>query len=572
MFSLKIKNNMLFRVAKQRSIYVLCFIIPFILALYATFQDSPDRLMKCLICTLGFSLLFSANVENWHDIIIPLLCGVTYYIGSAGTFYLYSTSAHASWIEVQYELFFAELLAVILISLYRCIGNRFYIITILEFIILLMAFAYMVYYAICGISINSDTIFILLQTNQLEAIRFITNEWLSVLGICIIMISVLYVIGRYNHKFCKSNKFSILSLIILSLAVGLNYFVVFRDAHLYLHRDFNIAYGYFCQIKKMQDNQQKLKSYVTSNNIKNIVLVIGESANRDYMGVYGYERNNTPWLSEISKDSNTVVFDKVYTSYRLTNKALAYFLTEKNQYNDENLYDAVNLIDIMKAAGYKTYWFSTQGNASNFREVYNVIAQRSDYTNFKDGAYDEKLVDCIDIPADETKKFIVFHLSGSHHPYKHYPPEFNEYGTDTISDNYDNSILYTDYVLKSIFEKVSQYKPDLFIYTSDHGESKEMTRVKFDYRMSHVPFVIWFSDKCKNSIPAKYNIAIARKHTYFTHDMFYETMLDIIGMDTSQYDSHKSLLSDDYKFDKNDLLTEYGSKKIKDDPYDEIVQ
>ena len=67
-------------------------------------------------------------------------------------------------------------------------------------------------------------------------------------------------------------------------------------------------------------------------------------------------------------------------------------------------------------------------------------------------------------------------------------------------------------------------------------------------------------------------MAIARKHTYFTHDMFYETMLDIIGMDTSQYDSHKSLLSDDYKFDKNDLLTDYGSKKIKDDPYDEIVQ
>lgn len=568
MVSLKIKDNMWFRTAKQRGIYALCFIIPFIAALYATFQDSPDRWMKCLICTVGFSLLFAANAENWRDMLLPLLCGIMYYLGSAGTFYLYSTSAHASWIEVQYELFFAELLAVILISLYRCIGNRFYILAILEYMVLLLALSYMLYYVICGVSINADTIFILLQTNKVEAVRFLANEWLPSLGILIFMILLACALGRYNHKYCGSHKFSILSLAILCLAIGLNYFVVFRDAHLYLHRDFSIAYGYFCQIKKMQDNQQKLGICAPANDIRNIVLVIGESANRDYMGVYGYERNNTPWLSEISKDSNTIVFDKVYTSYRLTNKSLAYFLTEKNQYNNENLYDAVNLIDVMKAAGYKTYWFSTQGSASNFREVYNVIAQRADYTNFKDGAYDEELVDCVDMPADETKKFIVFHLSGSHHPYKHYPPEFNKYGIDTVSDNYDNNILYTDFVLEKIFAKVSTYKPDLFIYTSDHGESKEMTRVKFDYRMSHVPFVMWFSDSCKNNIPAKYNMALARKHTYFTHDMFYETLLDIVGMEASQYDSHMSLLSDDYAFDKNNLLTEYGSKKIKDDPYD----
>lgn len=316
---------MWFRIAKQRGIYALCFIIPFIAALYATFQDSPDRWVKCLICTLGFSLLFSASAENWRSMLIPLLCGIMYYLGSAGTFYLYSTSAHASWIEVQYELFFAELLAVILLSMYQCIGNKFYIITILEYMVLLLAFSYILYYAICGVSINSDTIFILLQTNKVEAARFLANAWLPSLGILIFMIFLAWMIGRYNHKYCKYNKFSIWSMVILCLAVGLNYFVVFRDAHLYLHRDFNIAYGYFCQIQKMQENQQKVGSYAPANDISNIVLVIGESANRDYMGVYGYDRNNTPWLSEISKDSNTIVFDKVYTSYRLTNKSLAYF-------------------------------------------------------------------------------------------------------------------------------------------------------------------------------------------------------------------------------------------------------
>ena len=39
----------------------------------------------------------------------------------------------------------------------------------------------------------------------------------------------------------------------------------------------------------------------SNSNIRNIVVVIGESANRDYMGAYGYERDNTPWMSKMSQ-------------------------------------------------------------------------------------------------------------------------------------------------------------------------------------------------------------------------------------------------------------------------------
>lgn len=91
------------------------------------------------------------------------------------------------------------------------------------------------------------------------------------------------------------------------------------------------------------------------------------------------------------------MYDKAYTSYRLTNKALIYLLTEKSQYNNKEIYSSLNLIDIAKAAGYKTYWFSRQGNISNFREAYNIVAQRADVKVFLNNSkfYDELIKNLI---------------------------------------------------------------------------------------------------------------------------------------------------------------------------------
>ena len=123
--------------------------------------------------------------------------------------------------------------------------------------------------------------------------------------------------------------------------------------------------------------------------------------------------------------------------------------------------------------------------------------------------------------------------------------------------------------MKETFEKLERYNPDLFIYISDHGESKEMQRNQFDYRMSHVPFMIYFSRNCIGKIPEKYQIALSREHAYFSHDMFYDTLLDIIGIDPSMYEEDKALFSEKYAFNKYNLKTEYGTRDIADDPYDE---
>lgn len=207
----------------------------------------------------------------------------------------------------------------------------------------------------------------------------------------------------------------------------------------------------------MLSEQVGIQEEITSDsNVRTAVIVIGESACRDYMNVYGYERDNTPWMTQNRNNDNFIFFDNTYSSYKLTNKSLIYLLTEKSQYNDKEVYSSLNFIEIAKAAGFKTYWISNQGNISNYRESYNVVAQKADEKRFLEGSsYDEELLGLLDISNGNNKNLIVIHLAGSHSPYKNYPIDFKKFPNDNINDNYDNSILYTDYILQQIFAKLS---------------------------------------------------------------------------------------------------------------------
>ena len=49
--------------------------------------------------------------------------------------------------------------------------------------------------------------------------------------------------------------------------------------------------------------------------------------------------------------------------------------------------------------------------------------------------------------------------------------------------------------------------------------------------------------------------------------MFYDTFLDILGINKDFYDSRQSLFSDEYAYSKENIKSEYGAVDVKDDPY-----
>ncbi len=532
------------------------------------------RAVKSIVSILMFAFLYSIIAENSTTDYIALICGLFYYTSIAGTFSLYTSNIGINYAETHYELFFACSLVVLLTSLKNFLGKNKIIIIFAEFIVIAVSIIEIVYYLQFGISVNSDTIFLLLQTNFNESLTFIQTNILIITFLVFVLSALLFYLYRLNkneNNFLKSNEIWLSALIFVFTLFIDNKFV-FTDEHLYLHRDFNIAYGYFKQLEMMAQKEELGESITSEANAQKVVIVLGESANRDYMQAFGYERENTPWLNSMKAEypPNFLLYDKAYTSYRLTNKALIYLLTEKSQYNDKEIYSSLNLIDIAKAAGYKTYWFSRQGNISNYREAYNIVAQRADVKVFLNNSkFDDELIKELESVNDSERSLIIVHLIGSHYPYTNYPDSFSKFNSNNINDQYDNSIYYTDYVLSEIFKKVNKKSPaDLFIYISDHGESKEMLRTNFNFQMSHIPMVIYFSDNYIKNNQNKYQLAVKRQHAYFTSDMFYDTFLGLIGVNDKYYMRNQDLFDNEYSFNKNNLTTEYGTQMLINDNYD----
>ncbi len=528
-----------------------------------------QRVGKVIVSTMLFSLMFSVLTERKKEYLLPISCGCVYFLGIAGTFTLYTEKVGVGFRETHYELFFAEALVVMLLALRKIFDRHSLILSVIEIIICSLALFEIAYYFLFGISVNADTLLILFQTNWLEALAFINSNRITFSCFLLAIIAFSIFIWAFNKKYEAdvSNKKKILAGVILLVVCIVNHHLVIGGEHLYLHRDFKIAQGYFKQIKMLSEQVGIQEEITSDSNVRTAVIVIGESACRDYMNVYGYERDNTPWMTQNRNNDNFIFFDNTYSSYKLTNKSLIYLLTEKSQYNDKEVYSSLNFIEIAKAAGFKTYWISNQGNISNYRESYNVVAQKADEKRFLEGSsYDEELLGLLDISNGNNKNLIVIHLAGSHSPYKNYPIDFKKFPNDNINDNYDNSILYTDYILQQIFAKLSPHNLDLFIYISDHGEKKGMLRNQFDFRMERIPFVMYCSD---DYIKKHNNFAEIEngKHKYFTSDMFYDTFLGLLGINKKFYMQNQNLFSEEYSFDKYNLKTEYGTVDIKNDPY-----
>ncbi|EPY8620413.1 phosphoethanolamine transferase CptA, partial [Escherichia coli] len=88
---------------------------------------------------------------------------------------------------------------------------------------------------------------------------------------------------------------------------------------------------------------------------RTLVLVIGESTQRERMSLYGYLRETTPELDALRKtDPGLTVFNNVVASRPYTIEALQQALTFANEKNPDLYLTQPSLMNMMKQAGYKT--------------------------------------------------------------------------------------------------------------------------------------------------------------------------------------------------------------------------
>jgi heptose-I-phosphate ethanolaminephosphotransferase len=224
---------------------------------------------------------------------------------------------------------------------------------------------------------------------------------------------------------------------------------------------------------------------------KTLVLVIGESTNRQHMSLYGYPRQTTPKLDALR--NQLTVFNKVIGPRPYTIEVLQQVLTFADQENPDLYLTTPSLMNIMKQAGYKTFWITNQQTMTKRNTMLTNFSQQADeqfyLNNSRDQnsrSYDENVIEPFQkVLADPAeKKLIIVHLLGTHMKYEYrYPPEFARFNDRAgladwatpdqipVINNYDNAVLYNDEVVANLISSFSATNPNgLLVYFSDHGE------------------------------------------------------------------------------------------------------
>ena len=276
---------------------------------------------------------------------------------------------------------------------------------------------------------------------------------------------------------------------------------------------------------RLQSNMEAVAKNATihstdATDAQTYVLVIGESTNRNRLSLYGYPRDTNPRLQEIRHE--LLVYNDVVANIPYTIESLSSTLTftPPEKYNEA--YRAMNVITMMKKAGFKTFWITNQQTLTHRNTMLTAFAKLTDEPTFLNNnrrqsanSYDEVVLKPFaDALSDNAKrKLIVVHLIGTHFAYEYrYPDVFNIFsnqqplssfatGEEPVQmyNDYDNAVRYNDNVVRQLIDSYRAKDPYGFLlYFADHGEEvfdvrdfngRDMSKPTID--MYDVPFIVW---------------------------------------------------------------------------------
>lgn len=320
------------------------------------------------------------------------------------------------------------------------------------------------------------------------------------------------------------------------------------------------------------------------------VLVIGETARAHNFSIYGYPRDTNPMLSVTP---GIVAFDHVTTQSNTTHKSVPMLLSAAEADNFSRLYTEKGILAAFREAGFHTTFISNQLPNHSFIDF---LGQQADECHFLKEEAKEKQSDSDEINIYDIdlipkvseiigghrhkKEFIVLHTYGSHFNYRErYPGAMSFFKPDTkaeakpenrtdLTNAYDNTIRYTDFVLRSLIDLVGQCNAtSAVLYTSDHGENIfDDDRNLFLHASPRaslyeleVPFIVWTSPSYAALYPSVVSTLKAQCHKQVQSSVSaFHTMLQIGGVKTSYRDDTKSVASPLFKETPRMYLTDHN--------------
>lgn len=435
-----------------------------------------------------------------------------------------------------------------------------------------------------GIYIDKGIIQSVFETDAKEAVELFSLSscfWVFISGILPALLLIFTDIEYRSFK--KELKFRVLSNLIIVLLLSICA-VIFSKDFIYAGRNhkpaknlINIANymnGSFGYLKRFFDKPDVF--VVLDNNVKRgakqsphrsvTVFVLGETGRAANFSLNGYGKKTNPMLAK----QDIAYFPDTEACGTITSVSVPcmFSFDSRKDFKESQAEHTENLLDILAKAGIAVNW---QENSSGCKEVCNRIKYErianAEYPKLCQGkyCYDEVLFDRLKRVLDNndnTDTFVVLHTIGSHGPayYQRYPDDFKKFtpscdttelqncNHDQIVNTYDNTILYTDYVISGLIDILKQY-PDndtSLFYISDHGESLGENNIYLhglpyiiapDYQKL-VPFVFW-ADKAGLARQGIDYDCIKRKalnaNRQFSHDNFAHSVLGLMQVQTKLY-------------------------------------
>jgi lipid A ethanolaminephosphotransferase len=391
-----------------------------------------------------------------------------------------------------------------------------------------------------SVIIDESMIGNVLNTNYEESSSFFSIKlilYIIFLGILpSIYIIKVKVIKETLKRFLTISSLTLLFVIVLVFANASNWLWIDKNSKqlggLAMPWSYSVNTSLF-YIHKYKKNEKEilLPNAVIKDNQKSVVvLVIGESARSQNFSLYGYKKNTNPLLSKTQN-----LFHYNATSCATYTTAGVKCILEPT--NSDDLYEI--LPNYLYRNNVEVIWRTT-----NWGEPPVHIEKYQNRDVLKKGCkgeecnYDEVLLTGLKeqiLASKKNKILIVLHTSTSHGPTysKKYPPRFETFkpvcnsvelgkcSHEELLNAYDNTIVYTDYILSKVIEDLKQLKEykSAMIFVSDHGESLGeknlyMHGVPISFapkEQYEIPFIVWVSD---NSKQLKANKTLSQNHVF----------------------------------------------------------
>ena len=437
-----------------------------------------------------------------------------------------------------------------------------------------------------GAVINTEMVQNVFETDSREALEYLNMNLATALALTgLLPMLLLGLVPVKGRTFPKQLTVNLASMAISVAAIGLVAYAFFPDYASLFRNDrqvrllANPTSSIYSVMNYLHDRYSRdtsatitptgsdvTKSPQWKKHLRHtlVVLVAGETARADSFSLDGYARLTNPLLV----NDDIINFTRVSSCGTATATSLPCMFSplSRDDYSDAAGKGSESLLDVLQRAGISVVWRDNNSGCKGTcdRVEYENLSHLTlpEYCKSDGECFDEVLLEGLHklVKAHPGDLAVVLHQQGSHGPayFQRVPEEFEKFtpschssqltacDRQTIINAYDNTILYTDWVLDKTIKLLQHEFADMdtaLVYVSDHGESLGENNLYLHgapylvapSQQTHVPMLAWISDNYRTDFSIDVECVRNEQRLPLSHDNFFHSVLGMLQLDTAVY-------------------------------------